>query len=262
MRPGGWWWHDSDMVATAPIESWLPDPPDVSHIVTEDDTPVDNFPSEKQQRLLVATLYDSWEGPPPNEEQGARTFVAAANVGLFATTKSDPLVPDVFVSLDVTLDQDIWAKEHRTYFFWEMGKPPDVVIEIVSNQKGGELDRKRRGYARMRIPYYVVYDPQHRLGAAGVRAWELRGDLYQAIEPWFESLGLGLAAWTGKFEDLQGPWLRWSRKDGTLLPTSSERAESEKLRAESEKLRAESEKLRADRLAEKLRALGIDPDAI
>lgn len=229
------------------------EPPDVSHIVTEDDEPVDNFPSEKQQRLLVEPLYAGWEGPGAGEDGQARTFVAASNVGLFATPRSEPLVPDVFVSLDVTLHPDIWAKEHRTYFFWEMGKPPDVVIEIVSNKEGGEGDRKLRGYARMRVPYYVVYDPTHQLGPQALRAWELRGDLYIAVEPRFPSLGLKLGEWDGPFEGMSRGWLRWLREDGAPLPTGAERAEAEKQRAEAEKQRA-------DRLAARLRALGIDPD--
>ena len=33
--------------------------PDVEHLVTEDDTPVDNVFSEKQQRLLTEPLYSS-----------------------------------------------------------------------------------------------------------------------------------------------------------------------------------------------------------
>ena len=32
-------------------------------MVTEDDTPVDNWFSEKQRRLLVDPLYASWQGP-------------------------------------------------------------------------------------------------------------------------------------------------------------------------------------------------------
>ncbi len=253
------------MVAAAPLEFWLPDPPVVSQIVTEDDAPVDNFPSEKQQRLLVETLYTSWEGPPLEQEgpsRPPRTFVAAANVGLFPTPKSEPLVPDVMVSLDVTLHEDIWAKEHRSYFFWEIGKAPDVVIEIVSNREGGELDRKRLGYARMKIPYYVVYDPAHHLGPTTLRVWELRGNLYVAIEPWLEMVALGLVEWHGTYEDMNAAWLRWRRRDGSLVPTGAERAQAEKQRAEAEKQRAETEKQRADRLAEKLRAMGIDPDKL
>jgi len=48
---------------------------DISHLVIEDDTPVDNLQSEKQQRLLVEPLYSSKALPSP--------FLAAANVGLF-----------------------------------------------------------------------------------------------------------------------------------------------------------------------------------
>ena len=33
--------------------------PDANSLVTEDDTPVDNFASAKQQRLFVSTLYSS-----------------------------------------------------------------------------------------------------------------------------------------------------------------------------------------------------------
>ena len=33
---------------------------DISHIITEDDEPVDNFFPAKQQRLLVRALYADW----------------------------------------------------------------------------------------------------------------------------------------------------------------------------------------------------------
>jgi hypothetical protein len=33
--------------------------PDITNLVIEDDTPVDNFQTEKQQRLLVESLYSS-----------------------------------------------------------------------------------------------------------------------------------------------------------------------------------------------------------
>jgi hypothetical protein len=46
---------------------------DISHLIIEDDTPVDNFQSEVQQRLLVEPIYSSQALPLP--------FLAAANVG-------------------------------------------------------------------------------------------------------------------------------------------------------------------------------------
>ena len=132
----------------------------VNALVTEDDEPVDNVFSEKQQRLLTEPLYSSWT-PPPEEDQPdhPRPFWAAANVGVFPSLHQPPLVPDVFVSLDVSVPDNMFEQSHRSYFFWEFGKAPEVVIEIVSNRKGGELSSKRRDYARIGVTYYVVYDP-------------------------------------------------------------------------------------------------------
>lgn len=238
-----------------------PDEPDVSNVVTEDDTPVDNLPSERQQRLLVEPLYTSWAGPPAHEEDRPRSFLAAANVGVFSSPREPAVVPDAFVSLDVVPRQPIWDKRNRTYFIWEFGKPPDVAIEVVSNREGDELGAKKQKYARMAVAYYVVYDPAHQLGEETLQAFELRGRRYVRIEPWFEDLGLGLVEWEGAYEGVQQRWIRWRTRDGALLPTGAERAESERARAESERARADDAEARARRLAEKLRALGIDPDA-
>ena len=82
--------------------------PDICNLVIEDDTPVDNFQSEKQQRLLVEPLYSSWF---PGIQ-----FVAAANVGLFYTPKQEPLVPDAFLSLNVEMPKDWSQKQNRSYF--------------------------------------------------------------------------------------------------------------------------------------------------
>ena len=41
---------------------------------------------------------------------------------------------------------------HRSYFVQEHGKPPDVVVEIVSNRRGCEDSNKLEGYARIRVP--------------------------------------------------------------------------------------------------------------
>jgi Uma2 family endonuclease len=43
----------------------------------------------------------------------------------------------------------------HSYFLWLYGKPPDIVVEIVSNRESGELDHKLGSYARMGVPYYI-----------------------------------------------------------------------------------------------------------
>ena len=55
---------------------------EMENLVTEDDTPVDNILSEKQQRLLTEPLYGAWSGPDQHAP-GHRPFLALANVGLF-----------------------------------------------------------------------------------------------------------------------------------------------------------------------------------
>ncbi len=47
---------------------------DISHLVIEDDKPVDNFQSAQQQRLFVDAICSSKAVPKP--------FLAEANVGL------------------------------------------------------------------------------------------------------------------------------------------------------------------------------------
>ncbi len=101
---------------------------DISHLVIEDDTPVDNFQSAQQQRLLVEPLYSSRVLPMP--------FVAEANVGLFYKLKGDPIVPDVLLSLGVQRPDDFSQRQNRSYFTWEFGKDPEVCIELVSNAEG------------------------------------------------------------------------------------------------------------------------------
>jgi len=233
--------------------------PDVSSIVTEDDTPVDNIYSEKQQRLLTEALYTSWSGPPPEEEGSRRRFVAMANVGVFSTAIDPPVVPDVLVSLDVALHDDVLAKEHRTYFLWVFGKSPDLVIEVVSNRVGGELTTRKKKYRDLHVPAYVVWDPAQHLGGADLQAFELRGMLYiKKKGAFFDAMGLGLVVWEGTFEGCTQRWLRWVDAEGKLLLAGAEQAKlaqkhtrQEQKRTQRERERAQQERERAQQEQER-----------
>ncbi|WP_218082784.1 Uma2 family endonuclease [Anthocerotibacter panamensis] len=215
---------------------------DSSTLITEDDTPVDNLPSEKQQRLLTEALYSSW--------MPGRSFLAAANVGVFARATQPPVVPDVFLSLDVQVAQNWWEHNNRSYFVWEFGKPPEVVIELVSNLKGNELGSKLNDYAQMRVSYYVVFDAQQQLGGPLLQVFELRGTHLEPLaKPWLEQVGLGLSLWQGVFEERNDLWLRWCDREGMVLPTGKERAEQERqqrLRAEKQVQQERQQRLRAE----------------
>ena len=169
---------------------------------------MDNLPSEKQQRLLTEPLYSAWSGPGEG-----RTFLAAANVGIFAQVRNPAIVPDMFLSLDVEVAEDWWRKEHRSYFVWEFGKPPDLVLEIVSNTEGNEDGEKKLKYARMCVDYYVIYDPLRQVMSDVLTVYRRRDGVYERQETaQFPTLKLGLTLWEGTFEGKHDTWLRWTRR--------------------------------------------------
>jgi Uma2 family endonuclease len=228
--------------------------PDANQLITENDTPVDNFVSEKQQRLLVGTLYSSLQN---------QILLAAANVGIYYTDFQPAIVPDVFLSFDVQVPQNWWEKQNRCYMIWRFGKSPEVAIEIVSNKKGEELEEKLEIYQRMRVSYYIVYDPTKQLGEKELYIYELRGMRYfETSETWLGQVDLGITLWDGIFEGRQDTWLRWCYQDGSVLPTGDERASLAEESAEQSKQRAENAEKRAQILAERLRSMGINPDEL
>ena len=250
---------------------------DISHLVIEDDSPVENFQSA-QQRLLVEPLYSSSKALPV-------PFLAAANVGLFYKLKGEPIVPDMLLSLGVQRAEDFSQRQNRSYFVWEFGKAPEVCVEIVSNQEGDELRLSKKSrqkgktvskqeiYAQIGVRFYVVFDPlqqiqrQDEMASALLRVWSISPDGYTELTSpqgittpgqvvWLNAIGLGLTLWEGEFEeDVTRLWLRWCDRDGQVISTGAERAND----AES---KAHAAELKAQRLAERLRAMGINPDEV
>lgn len=216
--------------------------PDVSKLVTEDDTPVDGICSEKQMRLFQDPLNSSWK-----EINGGRPFVSLTNVGFFYEYKEPPLVQDGLLSLDVSLpDDDLMKKEHRSYFLWKYRKTPEYILEVVSNTEGEELGSKKTKYAMIGVRHYVVWDPARILDNEPLHVFRLRGKKYvNAKETWFADIGLGVTVWHGEYEGITQDWLRWCDEHGSVLPAAEEGRRAEKLRA--------------DKLAERLRAMGIEP---
>ena len=273
---------------TTSVDSSVDSSVDISNLVLEDDEPVDNFQSAQQQRFLVQTLYDSEALPVP--------FLAEANVGLFYQLKEDPIVPDVLLSLGVQRGDDYSQRENRSYFVWELGKLPELCIEIVSNQEGDEVTvsrkSKRKGktftkkdrYGEIGVRYYVVFDPLEQIQAdmnyATAKVWTYSPDgsgysetLAQSINEvgqciWLDTIGVGLTLWRGEFEEnVTRVWLRWCDIDGNVIFTGAERAKLSDRRADNADRRADSADRRADsaeakaqRLADRLRELGLNPD--
>lgn len=125
----------------------------------------------------------------------------------------------------------------------EEGIAPQVVFEVRSPQNTApEMARKRAFYERYGVEEYYDYDPDRRV----LRGWLRRGALLVAIAEmrgWVSPrLGVRFALEDGE--------MRLYRPDGQRFVSY----------AELDAQRAQAER-RAERLANRLRALGIDPAA-
>jgi Uma2 family endonuclease len=243
--------------------------PNLDDLITEDDEPVDNLFSANQQHLLIDALYELWD-----EE----SFIAATNVGMFYDTFHPPLVPDVLVSLNVhVFPGNALDKRNRSYFLWEYKKPPEVVIELVSNKKGKEAGSKLQDYAKFGVRYYIIYDPLQQIGEHALRVYELSDTSYvETKSRWLADLGIGLMLWKGCYRGMEATWLRWCDRLGNPLLISKESRIQERQRAKQAKQQAKQAEQqakqaeqqakqamqRAELLAAQLRALGVDPDKL
>ncbi len=229
--------------------------------LVEADDPVDNPFSEEQQFLLFDTIKSSYVPPTdPSRPGQRRKFWGAANVGLFKTPTSF-LVPDMFISLDTDRPDDCMLD--RAYYLFER-KPPEVVVEVVSNKEGNELYSKKDTYAQWGIQYYVVYDPWCQLGDHVLQVFTLDGGRYVPLDvPFLPKLGIGVTLWTGVYVNgKERTYVRWCDEGGVPLRTGNEREADQVLRTEEEKARADEAEKRAAALRAMLLKHGIDPGSI
>jgi Uma2 family endonuclease len=216
----------------------------------EDGAPAESIFVEKQRRLLTVPLYTSWT------PSAGQTFRAFANVGLFNSHKEASYVPDAMLALNVPPANDPLEPDHRSYFMWVIGKPPDVVIEVVSDTRGGEDTRKRKHYAAIGVRFYVIFDPFQKLNEGVLRVFALHAGTYRPTDAArIEDLGLGLKLWDGEYETMRAVWLRWVDETGSLILTGKERAELETANAKLETKRADEAETKAAAAEARIREL-------
>jgi Uma2 family endonuclease len=243
-----------------------------------------------QPRLLCDTCH------PPNYPSNL-VFVAS-DLNLYYDAKHYKWYkrPDWFVAVGVTkLYQE---KELRlSYVSWQEKVNPMVVVELLSpgtedEDLGNTVSlpykppTKWQVYERiLKIPYYVVFD---RYNLDRLKVFKLVGKRYreQVLKNsrlWIGELELGLGLWLGDYNGYQRQWLRWYDADGNWIVTPEERVEAERIAKESamqqaveersakesaiqqaaeERSAKESAIKRAAQLAERLRAMGINPDEL
>ncbi len=173
------------------------------------------------------------------------------------------------------------AKGYRgSYKQWEEEDvPPQVVFEVLSpGNRPREMIRKFQFYEQYGVEEYYIYDPDH----GNLDGWRRRGDHLEEISEManFISPRLGI-----RFDPGPGPnnlrifgpdgarfltfaeWVEKSKTDQRRAEAAVESAAEqirlvavERQRADDERRRADDERERAERLAARLRELGIEPE--
>ncbi|MBD2292045.1 Uma2 family endonuclease [Anabaena sphaerica FACHB-251] len=150
-----------------------------------------------------------------------------------------------------------------SYVIWQEGVNPFVVVEFISPgtekedlgktlRDANQPPTKWEVYERvLRVPYYIIFDRY----TDQLRAFQLQGSSYSELEinqlrVWLNDIQLGLGLWQGVYQGIERQWLRWYDALGNWVLTPEER----------ERKQGERERRRAERLAEQLRALGVEPD--
>ncbi|HCQ22178.1 MAG: hypothetical protein AN481_02140 [Aphanizomenon flos-aquae LD13] len=140
------------------------------------------------------------------------------------------------------------GKTRRSYVLWQEYISPLIVLEFVSGNGAEERDKtpwkgKLWIYEQVIKPaFYGIYE----VNKASIEVYELIGGKYQLLSanerghyP-IKHIGVELGLWTGEYQNMELPWLRWWDLQGNLLLTGEERA---------------------NRLAAQLQTLGIEPEA-
>ncbi len=221
--------------------------PTSDELPCSDETPVDNEDQNWLPNLLLFVLEYLWKD--------RQDWFFAVDMGVYHTTGLDPrvpVVPDGFLSLGV--ERRKGGRSRSSYVTWEEnGVPPILALEMVSQTPGGEYGSKMKIYAQLGVLYYVIYNPNfwRRDRHLPFEVYKLVGKDYQlqSGEPfWMPEIGLGLGRCTLPTDPIDREALGWFDQQGQRYLTPSELVEREQQRAE--------------RLADKLRELGVDPDTL
>lgn len=233
--------------SVAPLRTVTPAPPPVAQART---TPTEIY-------------YPESDGNPMSDNTRQFRYIVTIHSGIADLFAGDP---NVFVAGDLLwypvegsnttrAAPDVMVAFGRppgdrgSYLQWkEANIPPQVVFEVLSpGNTFTEMQRKFAFYERHGVEEYYLYDPDNGELSGWqrtVRGLEGIADMQGWVSP---RLGIRF--------DLEGNELVLTRPDGRRFETFVEIMQ----RAEAERERADAERERAEHLAERLRALGVDP---
>ncbi|MBP0016247.1 MAG: Uma2 family endonuclease [Cyanobacteria bacterium SBLK] len=227
--------------------------PDHTQLPCENGIPVKNFQEHPQSILITTSIRPILDRIHPNGQ-----YDIGQDSGIYWRVTNPPLngaeAPDWFYvpNIPPTLD----GQKRRSYVLWQERVPPAIVLEFVSGNGDEERDRSPETGKfwiyenRIQAEYYAIYEVRQ----ARVEVYRLVQGRYQLVPPNsrghfpIDSLGVELGIWQGNYQNAELPWLRWWDSEGNLLLAAEERADL-----------AEGE---LQQLRDRLRAAGIDPNAL
>ena len=263
--------------------------PDHKQLPESDGAFVKNFQEHPQSIVLTSSIAPVLQKLHPDGR-----YCIGQDSGIYWRLMEPPEkgaeAPDWFYVPNVSPLLD--GEYRRSYVLWKEFIAPLIAIEFVSGSGAEERDAtppsetEKAGkfwvYEQaIRIPFYVIFDgfrdnleAYHLLDGRYAKMQPNQRGHY-AIAPMGVELGLILENGVS--------WLRWWDESGNLLLTGDERAVQAEAIADQQKLIADQERLakqqadailaqatlaqqqleqKAQRLAERLRALGYDPEDV
>ena len=208
-------------------------------------------------------------------EQSPDTFLSSNTIICYDSRDLNVRVsPDVYLAFGVDAQA---IRQRKLYLPWEVGKPPDWVLEIGSSSTGPEdVGRKRAIYARIGVPEYWRFDPQdgeyHGVKLAGDR---LVAGRYEPIalttapdgilKGYSAVLGLSLCwddNWPRLYDPATGTYLEswpevWEAREAAEIQVAVEQAErlAERAAREAAENRAASEQAAREAAEARIRQL-------
>jgi len=207
--------------------------PSADELPDSDERPVDNELQELIPGLLKAILLILWAE--------RMDWFFGIDMGIYYHPEKAPIVPDGFLSLGV---ERCYDEELRpSYVLWDEKVVPTLVLEVVSKKYRKEYSTKLEEYQDLGVLYYIVYSSRRRRKPR-LEVHKLVNGKYelQSGHPvWMPEIGLGIGCERGNYSGVTREWLYWYDAEGKRYLTPEEQV---------------------NRLAQKLRELGIDPNSL
>ena len=169
-----------------------------------------------------------------------------------------------------------------SYVTWQEQVNPFVVVELLSpgteeedlgetRTKPGKPPTKWQVYEQiLQVPYYIIFSRY----TNQIQGFHLVNGHYEPMalndnRMAMPEIGLSLGLWQGSFRGIERLWLRWFTLSGELILTPTEEAtvaQQQVMIAQQQVMTAQQQAItaqqRAERLATRLRELGIDPEEL